>query len=72
MFGYFQVKPRYIIGVNTKRSWGQSLIGALGEKHYTDYVESVQYNDAGTFISYALLFLSSYYHSFQVLSLNQS
>ena len=33
-FVYFQVKPGYIIGVNTKRSWGQSLIDTLGEKHY--------------------------------------
>ena len=40
-------------------------------KSITDYVEIVQYNDTGTFISYALLFLSSYFHSFQVLSLNQ-
>ena len=34
MFVYFQVKPGYIIGVNTKRSWGQCLIDGLGEKHY--------------------------------------
>ena len=28
-------------------------------KSISDYVESVQYNDTGTFISYALLFLTS-------------